>query len=75
MTSADGQPGSPHQPARHLRVPWTAWLTTGISLGGWVLALHGVTEERHPALVALGLVLAFGGFLGLSLAMILSSDL
>jgi hypothetical protein len=72
--STNGEPVTPHQPARHFRVPPTAWLATGISLGGWVLALHGVIEERHPALVALGLVLAFGGFLGLSLAMILASD-
>jgi hypothetical protein len=51
-----------------------AWLATGVSLGGWTLSLCSVYRSWDSALVALGLVLAFGGFLGLSLAMILASD-
>jgi hypothetical protein len=70
--SANGKPGTPHQPARHLRVPRTALLATGVSLGGWALCC--VHQTTSPALVALGLGLAFAGFLGLSLAMILASD-
>jgi hypothetical protein len=72
MASANGEHGTPHQPARHLRVPWTAWPATGVSLGGWALCC--VYQTTSAALVALGLGLAFAGFLGLSLAMILASD-
>ncbi len=72
MTSTNGEPAAPHQPARHFRVPPTAWLATGVSLGGWTLCC--VYQTSSPALVALGLVLAFAAFLGLSLAMILASD-
>jgi hypothetical protein len=69
-TSANG--GTSPQPTRHFRVPATALLATGVSLGGWALCC--VFQSSSPPLVALGLVLAFGGFLGLSLAMILASD-
>ncbi len=72
-TSADRESGTPHHPVRHFRVPGAAWLTTGISLGGWALCCIGY-KESSPSLVAVGLVLAFAGFLGLSLAMILASD-
>jgi hypothetical protein len=53
-------------------VPPSAWLATGVSLGGWTLCC--LYQTSSAALVALGLGLAFGGFLGLSLAMILASD-
>jgi hypothetical protein len=70
--SANQDSGTPAQPAPHFRVPSTAWLATGVSLGGWSLCC--VHQSSSPALVALGLLLAFAGFLGLSLAMILASD-
>jgi len=72
-TSANQEPRTPTQPARHLRVPATAWLATAVSLGGWTLCCVGY-KQSSPGLVALGLVLAFAAFLGLSLSMILASD-
>jgi hypothetical protein len=58
-------------PARHVPVRWPALAATLVSLGGY--ALCSVYERTSPLLVGLGLVVAFGGFVGVCLAMILDS--
>jgi hypothetical protein len=58
--------------AHHFRIGWPAWVATLISLGGYVLC--STYEKSSVALVGLGLLLAFGGFVGVSLVMILDSD-
>ncbi len=56
----------------HFRIPVSATLATGLSLGGY--ALCAACETTAPWLVGLGLLLAFAGFVGVSLALILDSD-
>jgi hypothetical protein len=62
----------PPPPRRHFRVGWPALAATAISLGGY--SLCSVYERSSPVLVGLGLAVAFAGFLGVSLALILDSD-
>jgi hypothetical protein len=58
---------------RHFRVCWPALAATAVSLGGYSLCSY--SEKSSIPLVGLGLFLAFSGFIGVSLAMILDSDL
>jgi hypothetical protein len=62
----------PSDGARHFRIGWPALAATAVSLGGYALCSY--FEASRPLLVGLGLALAFAGFLGTSLAMILDSD-
>ena len=57
---------------RHFRLRLPALAATAVSLGGYALCSY--YEKSSALLVGLGLLLAFGGFLGVSLAMILDSD-
>jgi hypothetical protein len=57
-------------------VRWPALAATGVSLGGFSLcSVFADSPSRQGVLwVGLGLLLAFAGFVGVSLAMILDSD-
>ena len=57
---------------KHFRVCWPALAATGVSLAGY--SLCSCYEKSNIPLVGLGLFLAFSGFIGVSLAMILDSD-
>jgi hypothetical protein len=58
---------------KHYRISWGAWVATVVSLAGYSVCSY-FAERSSPLLVGLGLLLAFAGFLGTSLAMILDSD-
>jgi hypothetical protein len=62
----------PRPPRRHFRVGWPALAATATSLGGYSLCSY--YERSSAVLVGLGLAVAFAGFLGVSLALILDSD-
>jgi hypothetical protein len=60
---------------KRFRIGWHAVAATGISLGGYSLCSWSVASgNSYPFLVGAGLILAFSGFVAVSLAMILDSD-
>ena len=66
-------PPGPAKPAGEgFALRWPAVAATLLSLAGYGVCSY--YERSSPLMVGLGLAAAFGGFVGVSLAMVLSSD-